>query len=217
MADVDAVVALHEHHAATAARWPTTLLAGTTHDTKRSEDVRAAGLALATRARRFVELVDEWFDGPGSRFAIDLSIQWLALQTVATVPDLDGSRLTAFLVKAGREADVHTAWSDPDEPYERQLGRLADVLLQWPPVAELQADLDGPGRAVTLALLAVRLTAPGAADIYQGTEALRYLLVDPDNRTQPDHEALDGSWRRPRRSTVVPRGPSRARPRRGRS
>ncbi len=44
---VDPVAALHEHHAETAARWPTTLLAGTTHDTKRSEDVRAAGLALA--------------------------------------------------------------------------------------------------------------------------------------------------------------------------
>ena len=190
-ADVDPVAALHEHHAATAARWPTTLLAGTTHDTKRSEDVRAGGLALATRARRFVELVDEWFEGPGSRFAIDLSIQWLALQTVATMPGLDGSRLCAFLVKAGREADVHTAWADPDEPYERQLSRLADVLSQWPPVAELQADLDGPGRAVTLAMLAVRLTAPGVADIYQGTEALRYLLVDPDNREEPDHDALD--------------------------
>ena len=92
--DVDPVAALHEHHAETAARWPTTLLAGTTHDTKRSEDVRAAGLALAARSRRFVELVDEWFDGPGSRFAIDLSIQWLALQTVVTTPGLDGTRLS---------------------------------------------------------------------------------------------------------------------------
>ena len=89
--DSDAVAVLHEHHEASAARWPTTLLAGTTHDTKRSEDIRATGLALAARARRFVELVDEWFDGPGSHFAIDLAIQWLALQTVVTTPGLDGA------------------------------------------------------------------------------------------------------------------------------
>jgi (1->4)-alpha-D-glucan 1-alpha-D-glucosylmutase len=190
LADVDPVAALHEQHEASAARWPTTLLAGTTHDTKRSEDVRAAGLALAARSRRFVELVDEWFDGPGARFAIDLSIQWLALQTLVTSPGLDGQRLSAFLVKAGREAHVHTAWTDPDEPYERQLGRLADVLLQWPPAGELQAELERSGRAVALAMLAVRLSAPGVADVYQGTEAFRYLLVDPDNRTPPDYEEL---------------------------
>jgi (1->4)-alpha-D-glucan 1-alpha-D-glucosylmutase len=188
LADVDPVAALHEHHAVTAERWPTTLLAGTTHDTKRSEDVRANGLALAARSRQFVELVDEWFDGPGSRFSIDLAIQWLALQTVVTAPGLDGHRLSTFLVKAGREADVHTAWTDPDEPYERQLGRLADVLLQWPPAAQMRDELEGPGRAATLAMLAVRLTAPGVADIYQGTEAFRYLLVDPDNRAPPDYD-----------------------------
>ena len=188
---IDPVAALHEHHASMAARWPMTLLAGTTHDTKRAEDVRAAGLALAAVSRRWVELVDAWFDGPGSHFAIDLAIQWLALQTVVTTPGLDGPRLTAFLVKAGREAAQHTAWTDADESYERQLGRLADVLLQWPPAAALQAGLDEPGRAVSLALLAVRLTAPGVADVYQGTEAFRHVLVDPDNRTTPDHDALD--------------------------
>jgi (1->4)-alpha-D-glucan 1-alpha-D-glucosylmutase len=195
IAGVDPVAALHEHHAVTADRWPTTLLAGTTHDTKRSEDVRANGLALAASARPFVELVDEWFDGPGARFSIDVAIQWLALQTVATTPGLDGQRLSAFLVKAGREADVHTAWTDPDEPYERQLGRLADVLLQWPPAAELRDELAGPGTATTLAMLAVRLTAPGVPDIYQGTEAFRYLLVDPDNRTPPDHDEHSPSAR----------------------
>ena len=65
------------------------------------------------------------------------------------------------------------------------------MLLQWPPAADLQAELDEPGRAISLALLAVRLTAPGVADVYQGTEAFRYVLVDPDNRAPPDHDALD--------------------------
>ena len=81
------------------------------------------------RPRRFVELVDEWFDGPGSHFAIDLAIQWLALQTVVTTPGLDGPRLAAFLVKAGAGGRRCTRRGPtPDEPYERQLGRLADVL-----------------------------------------------------------------------------------------
>ena len=101
---------------------------------------------------------------------------------------------------------MHTAWTDPDEPYERQLGRLADVLLQWAPVAELQADLDGPGRAVTLAMLAVRLTAPGVADIYQGTEAFRYLLVDPDNRQPSPTTPRSTSWWPARRRARRARG-----------
>ncbi len=71
------------------------------------------------------------------------------------------------------------------------MATLAADVLAWPPTRELAADLAVAGRAVTLAMLAVRLTAPGVPDLYQGTEALRYVLVDPDNRTEPDWDALD--------------------------
>ncbi len=192
-ATIDPVAALHEHHAAMAARWPTTLLAGTTHDTKRAEDVRAGGLALAARARRWVELVDEWFDGPGSRFAIDLAIQWLALQTVVTTPGLDGAAADG-VPRQGRRGrpTQHTAWTDADESYERQLGRLADVLLQWPPAAELQAR---------------RSTSPGGRSAWRcspsgsprpawptSTRARRRsgtCSSIPTTATPPDHDALD--------------------------
>ena len=175
---------LHDHHAMTAARWPTTMLAGTTHDAARSEDVRAVGLVLASAAEAWTRAVDERVETllfPD----IDLPMRWLALQTVATTPGLSAERLAALLVKAAREADRRTSWVEPDEDYEQRLTALAHDVLVWPPVAELAASLDGPGRATALAML-VRATAPGVLDVYQGTEGFRFVLVDPDNRRPPD-------------------------------
>jgi (1->4)-alpha-D-glucan 1-alpha-D-glucosylmutase len=189
--DADALAAVHDHHVQTAADWPTTLLAGTTHDTKRAEDVRAVGLALAARAGDFASLVAAWTAGPGSALDIDPAMQWLALQTVATTPGLDVERLQAFLLKAAREASTHTSWVDQDAAYEAQLPALAGAVLGWRPALELAAALQRPGAGISLAMLVVRLTAPGVPDIFQGTEAFRYVLVDPDNRAEPDHAALD--------------------------
>ena len=186
----DPIPLLHEHHAATASQWPTTMLAGTTHDVARSEDVRAIGLMLASAAKPWSRVVDERVETPTFP-DLDLSTRWLALQTVATTPGLSTDRLAAFLVKAAREADQRTSWVDPDEAYEQRLVALAQDVLVWPPVAELAASLDRPGRATALAMLAVRVTAPGVPDVYQGTEAFTFLLVDPDNRLPPDQQELE--------------------------
>ena len=140
---------------------------------------------------RWDAVVDAWRTGPGALLDVDPATQWLALQTVATTAGLDAERLREFLVKAAREADLHTSWTAPAEPYEIALGRLAGVLVTWEPVRELAAALHRPGRATSLALLVARITAPGVVDVYQGTEAFRDLLVDPDNRIPPDHAALD--------------------------
>ena len=104
-----------------------------------------------------------------------------------------GSRRSSS--RPGGRPTQHTAWTDADESYERQLGRLADVLLQWPPAAALQAELDEPGRAVSLALLAVRLTAPGVADVYQGTEA----FLSRARRSRQPHAPRPRRPGRPRR------------------
>jgi (1->4)-alpha-D-glucan 1-alpha-D-glucosylmutase len=186
---LDPVAALHAHHAAVAGRWPRTLLAGTTHDTKRGEDVRATGLALAADARRWVGLVGDWFAATTS--TVDPATQWLVLQTALMTPGVDRVRLAAFGVKAAREANLHTSWDSPDGPFEAAVEQLAAEVLRWPPAVELARQLERRGRAIALAMLVVRLTGPGVADVYQGTEAFRYLLVDPDNRVEPDHEALD--------------------------
>jgi (1->4)-alpha-D-glucan 1-alpha-D-glucosylmutase len=188
--DADPVTALHTHHATVAARWPVTINAGTTHDAARSEDVRATGLVLADAVDAFGDVVDEW-RSTASFADLDPAVQWLALQTVATTPDLTIPRLEAFLVKAAREADQSTSWTEPDHTYEQRLAALGRDVLAWPTLIELAAAVDRPGRARTLAMLAVRVTAPGVPDVYQGTEAFRFLLVDPDNRTTPHDEELD--------------------------
>ena len=145
---------------------------------------------LASAAKPWSRVVDDRVETP-SFPDIDLATRWLALQTVATTPGLSADRLASFLVKAAREADERTSWVEPDETYERRLVALAQDVLVWPPLAELAASLDGPGRATSLAMLAVRATAPGVPDVYQGTEAFRFLLVDPDNRLPPDQDDLE--------------------------
>ena len=212
-AEPGAVGRLHAEHAAVQAGWPTTMLAGTTHDVARSEDVRATGLALAAAPQQWRRVIDEWL-GTEDFPDLDVPIQWLALQTVATTPDLTADRLEAFLVKAAREADVHTAWTAPADEYEARLAALARDLLVWPPIVELAASLDHAGRAMGIAMLAVRCTAPGVPDVYQGTEAFRAVLVDPDNRTPPDDDARSTcSSPGPPPSTARRRGPSRPRQR----
>ena len=191
-ADVDPVAALHEHHAATAARWPTTLLAGTTHDTKRSEDVRAAGLALATRRaplRRARRRVVRRSRHPVRHRPVD------PVAGAADGRHDAGPRRSAAdgrsssrpagrptCTRPGRTPTSPTSVSSAASPTSCCSGRRSPTCRPSSTV---------PGGPSTLALLAVRLTAPGVADVYQGTEALRYLLVDPDNRTPPDHDALD--------------------------
>jgi len=189
--DDDAVAALHAWHAAMQERWPATMLAGTTHDTKRSEDVRARGLALAATVDRWDALYDGWTAAHGDGLGVDPGTQWLALQTALTAGPLDAARLHEFLLKAAREAAVRTSWADHDDDYEAALGELAATLVAWRPLAGAIEAIDTDGRARSLALLAMRLTAPGVPDVYQGTEAFHFALTDPDNRVEPDHGALD--------------------------
>ena len=187
----DAVAELHDHHRTVARRWPTTLLAGTTHDTKRSEDVHAGGLALLDHPTTWDDVIAGWFDGPSAEHtAVDASTQWLALQTATIAGPISAGRLGAFLVKCAREADVHTSWTDPDDGYERALGRLAAQLSEPGALPDLTCVRES-SRERSLGMLTIRCTAPGVPDIYQGTELRRSLLVDPDNRTEPDHESLE--------------------------
>jgi (1->4)-alpha-D-glucan 1-alpha-D-glucosylmutase len=204
----------HEHQRQVQATTPTTMLAGTTHDTKRSEGVRARALALAEIADDWAGSVRAWFAEHDDllRDGLDAATVLLALETAVTAWPIEADRLNEYLVKSTREADEHTSWTEPDEAYEAALARLAEVI-----AGELAVDLDGehltssgravaeiiqrtlhPGWARSLGGLLVRLTAPGVPDLYQGTVAFTYSLVDPDNRVEPDWEE--------RRSLVVQAG-----------
>lgn len=171
------------------------LVAGSTHDTKRAEDVRAHLLVLSELPRRWGELFD--------RVDTELSLlgdsthpvdRYLAVQTAVGTWPIAAERLGAFAVKAAREAAERTSWTDPDHAYEAALEHLAATLVDDARCAALVAafahEIGGPGRANALAALTMRATMPGVPDIYQGCETWNDGLVDPDNRRAPDFELL---------------------------
>jgi len=186
----------HRHQLDVQSVAPMAMLAGTTHDTKRSEGVRARSLALAESADEWCEVVRSWLaDHAELVDSVDGATVLLALQTAVAAWPIDADRLTEYLVKSTREADLRTSWTDPDDVYEAALASLARVLADELG-DELPATPSGlpavvartlqPGWAISLSALAVRLTAPGVPDLYQGTAAFTYSLVDPDNRVEPD-------------------------------
>ena len=190
----------HEHQRQVQSTMPTTMLAGTTHDTKRSEGVRARALALAEVADDWAGAVRGWFDEHSDlrrRSRLDAATTLLALETAVTAWPIDTDRLVEYLVKSTRESDLETSWTDPDQVYEEALGRLAEVVAggltevdhagsTGAALAEILVRVLRPGWARSLATLLVRLTSPGVPDVYQGTVAFTYSLVDPDNRVEPD-------------------------------
>ncbi len=186
------VDAFHQHQRDVQARMPMTMLAGTTHDTKRSEGVRARSLALTEIARDWASVVRRWMDDHDHR-GIDAATVLLALHTGVTAWPITADRMTEYLVKSAREADLHTSWTAPDEAYESGLGALAaDLEVELgldpddPTLGAIVSRTLRPGWATSLALLALRLTSPGVPDLYQGTVSFTYSLVDPDNRVEPD-------------------------------
>jgi (1->4)-alpha-D-glucan 1-alpha-D-glucosylmutase len=186
------VDAFHQHQREVQAVMPMTMLAGTTHDTKRSEGVRARSLALAEFADDWASVVRRWMADHADH-GIDAATVLLALHTAVTAWPITADRMTEYLVKSAREADLHTSWTAPVAAYESGLGALAaDLEVEFgldpddPALGAIVNRTLRPGWANSLALLAVRLTSPGVPDLYQGTVSFTYSLVDPDNRVEPD-------------------------------
>ena len=185
-----------EFHAAAAERerrWPRGMLATSTHDTKRGEDVRARLAALGDDPDRWWALVERWTarllgPAPGGRArpTVEPADALMLWQTMAGAWPLPVERCLAYMEKATREAGLRTSWTDPDPAYEAAVRDLvgrayADREL----LAELEtlvADLAPAGRVRAAGLALLRLTAPGVPDTYQGTETEQLVLVDPDNR-----------------------------------
>jgi len=174
--------------------WPCTMVATTTHDTKRGEDVRARLDVLASYAEEWNDLVHRLRDATEDARPTDLDgrTENLLWQTLwgTWAPDTDDpmtpERLSAYLIKASREQKGWTTWSAPDTDRERALADYAAHLLADPDTAqEMNAFASLTARdvaSVILANKAMALTWFGVADIYQGSEVTRTSLVDPDNR-----------------------------------
>jgi (1->4)-alpha-D-glucan 1-alpha-D-glucosylmutase len=189
----------HEHNRRAQAERPRALLATSTHDTKRSEDVR-------TRIDVLSEIPDEWATVVRRWTAMndvhrrdgwpDTAMEYLLYQTLVGAWPLSVDRAVAYMEKASREAKLHTNWLRPDEAYDMALAGFVRGVLGD---ARFTTDLEGfvatlvpYGRINSLATTLLKLTAPGVPDIYQGTELWDLSLVDPDNRRPVAYELRRG-------------------------
>jgi (1->4)-alpha-D-glucan 1-alpha-D-glucosylmutase len=186
--------------------WPLGLSATSTHDTKRSEDARARISVLSELSGEWAELVEQ--TAAASRAyrseidgfpAPDPNEELLLYETlVGTWPVYQeageeyAERIAAYVLKAAREAKVHTSWLDPSEPYERALTGFARALLadasfreRFTPFVERVAWY---GALSSVGQVVLKVAAPGVPDFYQGTELWNLRLVDPDNRGPVDFD-----------------------------
>ncbi|GAA1148962.1 malto-oligosyltrehalose synthase [Kribbella jejuensis] len=177
--------------------WPKTMTTLSTHDTKRSEDVRARLGVLSEQPAAWAEAVREWrrLSEDHRSPLLDGSTEYLFWQTLFGTWDngpLAEDRMQGYLQKAMREAKQLTSWTSPDEEYEQTVAAFATAVLRDNTVLEAvrrfadeQTDFV---RAATLGQKLVQLTMPGVPDVYQGTELVDLSLVDPDNRRPVDYE-----------------------------
>jgi (1->4)-alpha-D-glucan 1-alpha-D-glucosylmutase len=189
----------HQGNEHTARNWPGTLLATSTHDTKRSEDTRARIALLSEIPTRFAGAVAEW-SRLGDRHRADPSLpdrnaEWLLYQSLVGAWPLSVERAVAYMEKASKEAKEHTSWVDPDPVYDDALRRFVEGMLGDAEfIGALEtfvAPLVEPGRINSLAQALLKLASPGAPDIYQGCELWEHTLVDPDNRRPVDYSGRE--------------------------
>jgi (1->4)-alpha-D-glucan 1-alpha-D-glucosylmutase len=203
------VAAFHRHNAERLERWPHALLTTSTHDTKRSEDVRARLSALSEMARDWQAALARWGRLNSARKAVvedqpapDRNDEYLLYQTLlgAWPPDAPAAdapfreRIADYMRKATKEAKVHTSWINPNEEYDAAVQQFVARLLAGgdadPFVKDLLALQHGVaffGYFNSLAQTLLKLTSPGVPDFYQGTELWDFSLVDPDNRRPVDY------------------------------
>ncbi|MDZ7700368.1 MAG: malto-oligosyltrehalose synthase [Deltaproteobacteria bacterium] len=175
------------------AEHPLGMLASTTHDTKRSEDVRSRLALLSEIPDRWTDAVRRWSshnERHRRKNVPDRNTEYLFYQTLVGAWPIDVDRITAYMEKAVREAKMHTSWTTQNQSYERNLSDFIRAVLEDEGFRlDLEAfvtDLVAPGRINSLAQTLIKLTAPGVPDIYQGTELWDLSLVDPDNRRPVD-------------------------------
>jgi (1->4)-alpha-D-glucan 1-alpha-D-glucosylmutase len=183
-------------------RHPAGMTALSTHDTKRSGDLRARLAVLAEIPAEWADAVDRWSSLAPTP---DGALGHLLWQSVAGAWPLTAERLHGFLEKAMREARTRTSWDDPSAAFEAAMHAAAEAVLAPGPLhddmAAFVARIAGPGRSNALTAALLQLTMPGVPDTYQGTELWDLSNVDPDNRRPVDFglrsellDRLDKGW-----------------------
>ncbi|HEY6401687.1 MAG TPA: malto-oligosyltrehalose synthase, partial [Blastocatellia bacterium] len=200
----------HDFNAQRMLERPHGLSATSTHDTKRGEDVRARINALSEIPGKWYRAVRRWRNINRERKtrieeeeAPDSNIEYLLYQTLAgawpfeplgAAPHAEFvRRIQEYIIKAMREAKVHTSWISPNEDYERATSQFIEAILQPDKAnrflkmfSEFLMPILRAGIYNSLAQTLIKIASPGAPDFYQGTELWDLSLVDPDNRRPID-------------------------------
>lgn len=188
--------------------WPHSMNASSTHDTKRSEDVRARINVLSEIPQEWQTQVITWqkinekhkqdLDNP---IIVDTNDEYFLYQNLVGAFPFEPydhqefiQRIKDYVIKSVREAKVHTAWLRPDTEYEENFETFVEKLLApgednefLPSLRSFQAKIAFYGILNSLSQTLLKLTSPGVPDIYQGTEMWDLSLVDPDNRRPVDY------------------------------
>ncbi len=206
------VTTFHRRNAERLERWPHSLLCTSTHDTKRSEDVRARLNALSEMAGEWQSALARWGRLNSSKKVVvedhpapDRNDEYLLYQALLGAWPAGAiasgglapfrGRIAEYVQKATKEAKVHTSWINPNEEYDdavRQfVARLLPDRVEGPflnDLVALQRRVAYFGHFNSLAQVLLKLTSPGVPDLYQGCELWDFSLVDPDNRRPVDYE-----------------------------
>jgi (1->4)-alpha-D-glucan 1-alpha-D-glucosylmutase len=189
--------------------WPDSLNATSTHDTKRGEDARARINVLSEMPDEWLQKLRTWIRiNRGKKKRVqglavpDRNDEYFLYQTIiGAFPFSDDDyigfvqRIKAYIVKAVREAKVHTAWLKPDTEYENAYVAFIEKILAPSEANEFLKELIPFCRKVShygmlnsLSQTLLKITSPGVPDFYQGAELWDLSLVDPDNRRPVDFE-----------------------------
>jgi len=176
-------------------RWPNSMLATSTHDNKRSEDVRARISILSEIPERWSEALHLWSQlnvNAWQNRLPDRHAEYLLYQTLIGAWPIDRDRAWAYMLKACREAKINTSWHEPNNSFEEKIRGFVGGVFDTPEfIASLERFIEPlilPGRINSLAQTLIKMVAPGVPDFYQGTELWDLSLVDPDNRRPVDFD-----------------------------
>ena len=203
----DPVARFHARNERMQRDWPHTMNATSTHDTKRSEDVRARINVLSEIPEEWAAKVEEWSKMNASFHPPEPNMELFIYQTLIGMWPLEDDdlpavkpRLLEYLEKAAREAKTFTSWLDPNGEYERRLKEFAASILEHREFCEsfvsFQNRVAYHGFLNGIAQLVLKMTAPGVPDFYQGTELWDFSLVDPDNRRPVDYPLRESMLRK---------------------
>jgi (1->4)-alpha-D-glucan 1-alpha-D-glucosylmutase len=194
------------------AAWPHSLSASSSHDTKRSEDVRARINVLSeipglwkNHLRLWSKLNKRYKTDVDGQAAPDRNEEYLLYQTLIGTWPTDApdqatyrtycDRIQAYMSKALQEAKVHSSWINPNQAYSGAIEKFVEAVLDRSrpnPFLEdlttlIQSVVLPAGLCNALSQALIKMTAPGIPDFYQGTELWDFTLVDPDNRRPVDY------------------------------